>query len=260
MKLFIVVFLSSVSLNAFSAANLCAKNPIVEKMDFKNLSRHIASRPVKNDTFIDAQIKMGQRIATKENEFATVVFAKPYKVEFQVYPESEIKILSKDSPCPQIKVIKGKVLSIGNHPAVNTCEFEVETEEAYIQPTGTSYLIETGALSDAIAELNGEDGSGGNNLVGVGQTGTIELGSHERYSVKKGTIQIKLKRVSKDKKQNKIKYAKASNSKKNKSKTRFLAYNEKIKLKAGSSLSVKRKKSSKKTQTADLVVIDPYSN
>ncbi len=273
MKHFFVALLSLVSLNAFSAANLCVKTPILNRVDFKNLSGFIVEHPVKQSVFNEAQIKVGQNISTQKNEFATIIFNQPYKIEFQIFPESAIEILSNSTPCPQIRVYKGKVLSTGNHPTNNTCEFEVETEEAYIQPTGTSYLIETSSLSDAIAELNGEPVGGGlSNLVSVGKTGTIELGSHEKYSVKKGTIQIRLKRISKIKKQNKIKYVKASVNKKSKSKKsvaknskqkrkiRFLAFNEKIKLKAGSSLNVKRKKSSKRMQTAELTVTDSDSN
>ncbi|MBC7457792.1 MAG: hypothetical protein H7235_05905, partial [Bdellovibrionaceae bacterium] len=142
------------------------------------------------------------------------------------------------------------------------CSFEIETEEAFVQPTGTTYMVESGALGDAIAELNGE-AKGRNNLVGVGHTGTMEEIFYEKYSVKKGTIKIKLKRISKNKLRNPIKYAKAE-SKKNKSKkkvaknlkykSRFLAYNEKVKLKAGASMTVKRKKLMKKTQTAELEI------
>jgi len=283
-----LTLLSLISLRSFADADLCVINPIVDKNAFKNLGAYIEAHPVKSHEFAEDKIQAGQKFTTKENEFTKLTFAKPYKVEFQIYPESEVEIINLGTAeCgPQLKLISGRILSTGNHPEVKDpvitptqvklavlpnnpiaekCPFEIETEEAYVQPTGTSYLVESGALSDAIAELNGE-ATGGNNLVGVGQTGTIEESSYEKYSVKKGTIKIKLKRISKNKLRNPIKYAKTdskkSKSKKNiakksKDKSRFLAYNEKVKLKAGSSMSVKRKKSLKKTQTAELEVISP---
>ncbi len=285
-SIIILFFLSLISLRSFAEANLCKNNAIVDKKAFKNLSSYIEAHPVKNYLILGEHLKVGRKLTTKENEFTKLTFNKPYKVEFQIYPESEIEIINLGtSECgPQLKLVSGRILSTGNHPEVkdpvviaskNTvlpnnpvaekCPFEIETEEAYIQPTGTTYLAESGALVEAIAELNGETPSG-NNLVGVGQTGTIEESSYEKYSVKKGTIKIKLKRISKNKLRNPIKYAKSesksSKSKKklvknSKDKSRFLAYNEKVKLKAGASMSVKRKKSLKKTQTAELEVIDP---
>jgi hypothetical protein len=280
--------LSLISLRSFAEADLCKINPIVDQKSYKNLSNYIDAHPVKSNVFSAEQIQVGQKFTTKENEFTKLTFSKPYKIEFQIYPESEVEVLNlSSSECgPQLKLISGRILSTGNHPEVkdpivvtskvNTvlannpvaekCPFEIETEEAYIQPTGTSYLVESGALVDAIAELNGETPSR-NNLVGVGETGTIEESSYEKYSVKKGTIKIKLKRISKNKLRNPIKYAKSESTKKSKSKkkvaknskdkSRFLAYNEKVKLKAGSSMNVKRKRSSKKTQTAELEVISP---
>lgn len=287
-SIIILSLLSLISLRSFAEANLCKTNSIVDKKVFKNLSSYIEAHPVKNYLVLGEHLKVRQKLITKENEFTKLTFNKPYKVEFQIYPESEIEIINLGtSECgPQLKLVSGRILSTGNHPEVkdpvivasknkNTvlpnnpvtekCPFEIETEEAYIQPTGTTYLAESGALVEAIAELNGETPSG-NNLVGVGQTGTIEESSYEKYSVKKGTIKIKLKRISKNKLRNPIKYAKSEskNSKSNKKlaknskeKARFLAYNEKVKLKAGASMSVKRKKSAKKTQTAELEVIDP---
>jgi hypothetical protein len=290
MKSIIVLsLLSLISLRSFAVADLCKINQALDKKVFKNLSHYINTHPVKNNIFSSEQVKAGQKLVTKENEFTKVIFTKPYKVEFQIYPESEVEILNLGTvDCgPQLKLISGRIQSTGNHPEVKEpvvivsknktavlpnnpvaekCPFEIETEEAFVQPTGTTYLVESGALVDAIAELNGETPSG-NNLVGVGETGTIEESSYEKYSVKKGTIKIKLKRISKNKLRNPIKYAKSEASQKNKSKkkvskntkdkSRFLAYNEKVKLKAGASMSVKRKKSMKKTQTAELEVIDP---
>lgn len=288
-SIFMLALLSLISLRSFAEADLCKINPIVDKKAFKNLSHYIDTHPVKNNIFSSEQVKEGQKLVTKENEFTKVTFTKPYKVEFQIYPESEVEILNLGTTeCgPQFKLISGRIQSTGNHPEVKDpivvvsknknavlpnnpvaekCPFEIETEEAFVQPTGTTYLVESGALVDAIAELNGEVSSG-NNLVGVGETGTIEESSYEKYSVKKGTIKIKLKRISKNKLRNPIKYAKSEASSKSKSKkkvaknskekSRFLAYNEKVKLKAGASMSVKRKKSMKKTQTAELEVIDP---
>lgn len=282
--------LSLISLRSFAEADLCRISPIVDKKAFKNLSGYIETHPVKHNILSSDQIKAGQVYKTKENEFTKLTFNQPYKVEFQVFPESEVEILNLGNlECgPQIRLVSGRIQSTGNHPLVKEpvlvqnpkrnpvlaqnpvaekCPFEIETEESYVQPTGTTYLVESGALVDAIAELNGETPSGGSNLVGVGETGTIEESSYEKYYVKKGTIKIKLKRISKNKLRNPIKYAKSeaalqSKSKKkvaknSKDKDRFLAFNEKVKLKTGSSLTVKRKKSMKKTQTAELEVIDP---
>ncbi len=270
--LLILSLLIFTCLNSTAVAEICKKDD-ADKKSFINLSQFITAHPVKNNILSSDQVKVGQKIMTKENEFTSIAFVKPYKVEFQIYPESEIEILNLgDAECgPQIKLNTGRILSTGHHPVVKDpmathaavrsgilsqnpvaekCPFEIETEEAYIQPTGTSYLVESGALSDAIAELNGE-AAGESSLVGVGETGTLEEGSFEKYSVKKGTIKIRLKRISKNKLQNKIKYTQAVNNKKSKTKKsvaknsknkiRFLAYNEKIKLGAKSSLSVKRK-------------------
>lgn len=280
--------LSLISLRSFAEADLCRINPIVDQKAFKNLSGYIETHPVKSNVLSSEQLQVGQKLTTKENEYTKITFTKPYKVEFQIYPQSEVEILDLGTAeCgPQLKLVSGRIQSTGNHPEVKDpvvipskvknavlannpvaekCPFEIETEEAYVQPTGTNYLVESGALGDAIAELNGEAPSG-NNLVGVGETGTIEESSYEKYSVKKGTIKIKLKRISKNKLRNPIKYAKNESSKSkskkkvaknSKDKSRFLAYNEKVKLKAGASMSVKRKKSMKKTQTAELEVVDP---
>jgi hypothetical protein len=267
MKYFFTLSILIFTCLKIQAANTCTR-PAVDKKAFINLSQFITEHPTKSNILSGHKIKAGEKIETHENEFTNITFEKPYRVEFQIDPGSEVEILNVgDNNCgPQIKLNKGQILSSGQHPASEKCPFEIETEEAYIQPTGTSYLVESGALSEAIAELNG-DASGENNLVGVGETGTIDEGSFEKYSVKKGTIKIKLKRISKNKLKNKIKYAKTDDGKKSKlkksltkgnsNKVRFLAYNEKIKLGAKSSLSVKRKKSNKKTQTADLEILSP---
>lgn len=260
----------SISTSSFAQTNLCEKKSIGSKKIFQHLVSFIEKNPSKVNNFISDQIKSGQKIKTKLNEYTKITFNKPFKIEFQVYPESEIEILkAATADCgPQLKLVKGKIQSTGNHPLIENdlkiekCPFEIETNEAFIQPTGTTYLAESGALSDAIAELNGES-TDQNNLVGVGETGTLSESSYEKYSVQKGSIKIKLKRISKNKLRNPVKYTKSNKNKsknsvtKNKDKKRFLAYNEKIKLKAGSQLNLKRKKSMKKTQTAELEVIDP---
>jgi hypothetical protein len=253
--------------NSFSQKNLCSNHSAEQSKSFKSLIFFIEKDSVKKNLFLQDKVSVGERIKTQQKEETTISFSKPYKINFRLYPDSEIEILKLPTEeCgPQIKLIKGKIESAGNHPISEKCSFEIETEEAFIQPTGTTYLAESGALVEALAELNGEEVPSRHNLVGVGQTGTIEVGTQEKYSVEKGSIKIKLKRISKNKFKNPIKIAKLENKKikskkslaKNKDKKRFLAYNEKIKLKKGSSLSVKRKKSMKKTQTAELEIIDP---
>ncbi|MBC7753341.1 MAG: hypothetical protein H7Z71_03820, partial [Moraxellaceae bacterium] len=276
MKLIITVtLLSFLSLSAFAGNDLCLIHPIVDQKAFRNVSNFIDLHPVKSNILTAEQIKVGQKIVTQENEFTQITFSQPYAVSFMIFPKSKIKILNHSSTeCgPQIKLIKGRILSEGSHPEISDsafekCPSEITTLAADIYPTGTTYLVESGALVDAISELNGET-SGRNNLVGVGETGTLEESSYERYSVSKGTIKIKLKRLSKNKLRNPIKYSKfegekskkkkrniAKNSK-DKRKPRFLAFNEKVKLKAGMSMNVKRRSSMKKTQTAELEVVDP---
>ncbi len=285
----VLILVSFAAVSGFSSDKICSETLIVDKVVLKKISQYIDVHPVKNNILTQDQIKVGQIITNKENEFTQINLKNPFKVDFQVYPESTIEVLSLgDKNCgPQIKLLSGRIRSVGNHPLIpdppivkksfkktqrpqnpvaEKCPFEIETEEAYIQPVGTTYLVESGALSDAVAELNGET-TKGSNLVGVGQSGTIEESSFEKYSSQKGVIKIKLKKISKNKFRNKLKYAKLNNNKKSKSKKlvaknskakiKYLAYNEKIKLKAGASLSVKRKLSSKKTQTAELEIFDP---
>ena len=273
MKLIITVtLLSFLSLSSFAEKDLCLIHPIVDQQAFKNVSNFIDLHPVKSNILTAEQIKVGQKIVTQENEFTEITFN---RLKLQMSPHTDIELLNQATPeCgPQIKLIKGRILSEGSHPEISDsafekCPSEITTLAADIYPTGTTYLVESGALVDAISELNGET-SGRNNLVGVGETGTLEESSYERYSVSKGTIKIKLKRLSKNKLRNPIKYSKfegekskkkkrniAKNSK-DKRKPRFLAFNEKVKLKAGMSMNVKRRSSMKKTQTAELEVVDP---
>lgn len=277
-----------ISLSAWSAQDPCPDKDIYNVENIKSLSHFLTDNSSKNKILAEDQINKDEIIKTQKDEFIKITFKKPYNVEFLVYPETEIQVLNKGLlGCgPQIKLNSGKILSTGNHPlrknsdldnlkkgqsvlpnnpVAEICPFEIETNEAYIQPVGTSYLAESGALNDAIAELNGESKNRNkNNLVGVGQTGVIEESSYEKYSVKKGIIKIKLKSISKNKLRNPIKYSKNNDRKNNKlansekkTTTRYVAFNQKIQLKAGASMTVKRKKSSPKTQTADLEVIDP---
>ena len=270
-----MTLLSFFSLYGFAGNDLCLTHPIVDQKAFRNVGNFIDLHPVKSNILAAEQIKVGQKIVTQENEFTQITFSQPFAVKFMIFPKSKIEILKHSSTeCgPQIKLVNGRISSEGSHPeisdsALEKCPSEVTTVRADVYPTGTTYLVESGALVDAISELNGET-SGRNNLVGVGQTGTIEESSYERYSVSKGMIKIKLKKLSKNKLRNPIKYSKfegeknkkkkrsiAKNSK-DKKRSRFLAFNEKVKLKAGMSMNVKRRSSMKKTQMAELEVVDP---
>lgn len=248
--------------NCFATQNICDNKNDNFKIDFKKVSVHITAHPVVQKNFSGTKLMPNEVISTKDNEYADITYEKPFKVVFQVYPNSSITMTNQaTAQCgPKIKLNHGKIISDGAHPVIpesqlNLCDYELETDETYIEPLGTTYIAETGALGDAIAELNGEPAAG----------------SKERFSVERGVISVKLKKISKHKTKNVVKYAKNSKEKKakkgkevkvakatkTKSRTRLLAQNERIKLKKGAKLKIARNKKMKKTQTAELEIYDP---
>ena len=256
-------------------ANICQSKNIFSKIKDIDvfISKNIESGILTVNEIKGDYLKLNETIKTDKNKQTKIIFTKPFKLEFDVYPNSSIEIIKQsNSKCgPQIKLNFGKIGSMGNHLSQlsKICGAEIKTHLAEIIPNGTTYNVETGALSEALAELNNENGSEGANF----SDGKYQ----EKYSVDQGGITVKLKKISKNKSRNKIKYTKFNSEKKIKgrkkikSSDQYIAYNEKINIKAGSSLKVRKYKKIKKNfneenintnesaleQTAELEIFNP---
>lgn len=254
------VFIISIFLSAtiFAAVDICEKPSFTE--DIASLTTYInndKSEAVRIKNLHADQLATNQILQTKINEILIISQQTPFPVRYTLYPNSTLKVLELPSQkCGlRLKVNEGKVSSEGTHPVQSECE-EVETEEVAIQPEGTAYMVETGALTAALAESDDE-------LAGGTQRGASSY--HENLSVSSGSIKVRLKKAAKA--GTKIKYSKVAKNSKNKDKktklaknkikttTKTLAYNEKIKLKTGSSLKIKRNKKEKR-QVAELEVVE----
>lgn len=244
-SLFFILFVSVDGLYAANK-NLCVDNK--NSNAFEEIQKYLEKNPFQSSTKTE-KIQKNQKIKTTENEQQKITFSSPYEVSFYVEPNSEIEIieLANKNCGPKIKLISGSVVSDGKHPKNLNCNFEIETEEAFLEPIGTRYRASTSsALNEALAELNGEDSS-------------------DVYSVDEGEIIVKLKKLSSNKAKNKIKYVKESRNKNNKVtkksvKKSTVAKDEKIKIKAKSKMKVVKKGKQKKDQVADLEVVAPWEN
>lgn len=263
MKSYTKIFLSALFFvqSGWADEELCVRDPL---RDFKNISQHIEENPTISETIHEAEFKILEarnnktakpsKIVTGDHEIKKLISQNPYPIEFMIYPHSEVTILKwSDEECGIKIAVKGKVSSSGDHPVGNVC-VEMQTEETEIIPEGTSYMAETGALNNALAELDEE----------MGLNDRVPSGTEEKISVQKGSIQVRLRKAYK--KGTRIKYTKVAVEKtkskrkaKLKSKTKskmFALKNEKIKLKAKSKLKIKRNRKLKK-QVAEIEVITP---
>ena len=240
---FIIIFIGFfVAQNIWAEQNICSKD---EMNIFQNISQYIDENPQISEVI---NVEKIETISTNENEFKKLVVEKPTRVEFIIYPRSEVTILKLPTEKCGVEIaISGKVSSSGEHLYENSC-VEMQTEEVEIVPEGTSYLAETGALNNALAEMNDDYGI---------ETGSIK--TYEKFTVQKGSIQIRLKKIYKGVR---VKQTRISKNKFRKTKTqsKMFAYNnEKIKLKSGVSLKIKksRKIKQQKQQVAELEIITP---
>lgn len=238
LKYQILSFLFFVTQITFVEANFCSKNDLE---NLRSISQSIDENPTFSETIYPTELNT---ITTGEHEYKKIVVEKPTRIEYVLYPQSEIKILKLPTDKCGIEIfLKGKVAVDGEHLPNNSC-VEIHTEEVEITPRETSYLAETGALNNALAELNDES-------LDMGTDGT-----QEKFTVKKGSIQIRLKRVFKGLrvKQTKI-TSKKFKSTKTKSKM-FVYNNKKIKLRKNASLKIKKSRKYKQ-QVAELEIIKP---
>lgn len=241
-----------------SLANVCKVNPNeANLLDLKEIGVAATSEDA-NKVVVSHQIikgetlKVGQVIETKDGESKTITFTHPVEVQFSLEENTKIEIfqMPTDYCGPKLKQLQGSLISDGIHSETENCEYEVETPNFYLNPVGTKYSSSVD-LSEALAELNGEN--------------------TENFSVEKGSLEVKLVKVSSKSKIKKISYSKTTKSKtvtkseKSSKKSQTVAVSQvkskKLKLKAGAKAIAKVKKSKdKKEKIADLEVVEPWEN
>lgn len=245
-----------------ASAHICKKNPFeATLLDFEAIQTTVSSKDadqiiVSPEMIKGETLQVGQILETKDGETKVITFTHPFPVQF--YLESNTKIEITEMPnasCgPKLKQHHGDVTSDGSHPKSDLCDYEIETPSFYLNPIGTRYISSVD-LNEALAELNGEN--------------------TENISVEKGSIEVKLVKISSKSKVKKISYSSTTKSKgssktvsksekvSKKSQTVALSQikSKKIKLKAGSKAVAKVKKSKdKKEKIADIEVVDPWNN
>lgn len=206
--------------------------------DSKNQNKIIS--PIKLNL---EDLKAGQVIVSRKGENIDLS-SKDKKFNFYIQENTKIELIKAATQMcgPQVKLIYGQLTAEGEHQKNESCDFELETPLFYIKPTGTRYNSSVD-LSNAIAELNGESDAGVAN---------------ESHHVEKGSVEIKLVKISK---KSKLKTTKLSKNKTQKSVkvAEIGKLKEKtLKLKTGSKIAAKVKKSKSKEKVADIEVIDPF--
>lgn len=220
------------------AKNLCTKT---EKLkDLTDFISYTEINPFQINMKED-EVSEGQKIKTSGLEEIKISFNTTFKNTFTIAPNSEIEIQKKDDEkCgPKIRLIKGKIESEGNHTKTSSCEYEIETNEAYLEPQGTRYSAVSKDLSLALAELNGS--------------------TNEEYTVDEGEITVRLKKISSSK--NKIKYIRQTKNKNGKISKKIakveMSQKSKINLKAKSKMKLVKKGKQKIERVAEIEIIEP---
>jgi len=167
------LFLKAEPLRCETASGIL--NPILAEPAMKSLKNFISAARALG-------MVSGDQIKTLVGQTTTLHFLKPTEHSITILENSVVEMRAPLVPGCQgaLLISRGRVISEGEHGAVEKnkkclTQAEIETPNTEVIPRGTKYSVD---LNSAIAEANGES--------------IIET---ENYSVEKGSIQIKSKKI-----------------------------------------------------------------